>query len=97
MANAPHKHKAKLIRGVPQKEADTFDAAVTAAGSNRSAVTRQLWAWFAGEGELPLRPTTADTAMVRKLEREAEATEEFKREAARDRRAWAASKRREES
>ncbi|MFH8405593.1 hypothetical protein ACH4FX_12570 [Streptomyces sp. NPDC018019] len=35
-----------------------FDAAVAAAGSNRSKVTEQLWAWYARRpgAELPERP-----------------------------------------
>ena len=35
-----------------------FDAAAKAAGSDRSKITRQLWAWYAGlpGAELPERP-----------------------------------------
>ncbi|QES45283.1 hypothetical protein DEJ49_33640 [Streptomyces venezuelae] len=38
-----------------------FDGAVAAAGSNRSKVTEQLWAWFAGMpgAKLPERPGDA--------------------------------------
>lgn len=92
MTNAPHKHKAKLIRGIPEEEVEAFDAAVAGRGSNRSAVTRELWAWFAGKGELPRRPARADTAMIRKIERQMKATNEHEREAAQERRTWAAAK-----
>ncbi|MYV58052.1 hypothetical protein [Streptomyces sp. SID3212] len=58
MANYPHKYPQVKIRGIPQEEIDAFDAAAAAAGSNRSAVTRKLWAWFAMQpgAIIPLRP-----------------------------------------
>jgi hypothetical protein len=57
MANQ-HKHKQRVIRGVPDEEADAFDQAARRAGGDRSAVTRQLWAWFSGQpgAQLPQRP-----------------------------------------
>lgn len=53
-----HRHKQRVVRGIPDEEVDTFDAAAHAAGSDRSNITRQLWAWFAGQpgAKLPERP-----------------------------------------
>lgn len=119
MTNAPHKHKARLIRSIPEEEVAAFDAAATAADSNRSAITRQLWAWFAGNGELPerpepetdrlarkqfkrewketndsvYRPAGVGTAASRRVAGEVVATDEYEREAAQERRKWAAKKR----
>ncbi|MDP5310355.1 hypothetical protein [Streptomyces poriferorum] len=58
MANQ-HKHKQRVIRGVPDEEVDAFDAAARALGADRSRVTRQLWAWFTRQPgvELPQRPS----------------------------------------
>ena len=58
LANA-HKHKQRVLRGIPDDEAEAFDQAARAANSDRSAITRQLWAWFSGQpdAELPERPT----------------------------------------
>lgn len=55
-----HEHGAKQVRAVPREEADAFDAAAAAVGSNRSHVTRELWAWFSGKpgAELPERPAS---------------------------------------
>ncbi|WP_159040985.1 hypothetical protein [Streptomyces sp. FxanaA7] len=57
MANM-HKHRQRVVRGIPDEEVETFDAAARAANSDRSAVTRALWAWYAGlpGAELPGRP-----------------------------------------
>jgi hypothetical protein len=57
MANV-HKHRQRVIRGVPDEEVDTFDKAARRVGGDRSSVTRQLWAWFSGQpgAELPERP-----------------------------------------
>lgn len=43
---------------VKKEVKEAFDAAAAAAGSNRSKVTEELWAWFAREpgAELPERP-----------------------------------------
>lgn len=50
MANQ-HRYKQKVIRGVPDELANDFDAAAKKAGSDRSAVTRQLWeAWLGYPG-----------------------------------------------
>lgn len=53
-----HRHKQRVLRGIPDAEAEAFDAAVRSAGSDRSAITRQLWAWYAGRpgAVLPERP-----------------------------------------
>ncbi|WP_146620433.1 hypothetical protein [Streptomyces sp. Amel2xB2] len=61
MANA-HKYKQRVVRGIPDEEVDAFDAAAKQAASDRSRITRQLWAWFAGlpGAELPGRPNTAE-------------------------------------
>jgi hypothetical protein len=57
MANA-HKHKQRVLRGIPDEEVDAFDAAARQAGGDRSSVTRQLWAWYSGQpgSQLPKRP-----------------------------------------
>jgi hypothetical protein len=53
-----HQHKQRVIRGVPADEVTAFDAAAKQAGSDRSATTRQLWAWFTRQpgAKLPDRP-----------------------------------------
>lgn len=60
MANV-HKHRQRVVRGIPDEEVAAFDAAVRTADSDRSAVTRKLWAWFSGQpgAELPERPDKA--------------------------------------
>lgn len=57
MANM-HKHRQRVVRGIPDDEVEAFDEAARAASSDRSAVTRALWAWYAGhpDAELPERP-----------------------------------------
>ncbi|GLY32050.1 hypothetical protein Kisp02_54150 [Kineosporia sp. NBRC 101731] len=57
MANQ-HAHKQRVIRGVDDELISDFDAAAKASGADRSAITRQLWAWFARRdgAELPERP-----------------------------------------
>jgi hypothetical protein len=59
MANA-HKHKQRVVRGIPDEEAKAFDDAARTSGSDRSAVTRTLWAWYSGRpgAQLPERPTS---------------------------------------
>ncbi|MEU8902153.1 hypothetical protein [Streptomyces mirabilis] len=61
MANA-HKHKQRVLRGIPDEEVDAFDQAARDGGGDRSAITRQLWAWYSRQpgAELPDRPTPAD-------------------------------------
>lgn len=50
MANQ-HRHKQKVIRGVTEELANDFDTAAKRAGSDRSAITRQLWeAWLGYPG-----------------------------------------------
>jgi hypothetical protein len=62
MANQ-HKHRQRVVRGIPDEEVEAFDAAAKNGGSDRSAVTRQLWAWYAGQpgAELPQRPAVPPT------------------------------------
>jgi hypothetical protein len=57
MANM-HKHRQRVVRGIPDEEVEAFDAAARTANSDRSAVTRALWAWYAGQpgAQLPERP-----------------------------------------
>jgi len=57
MANQ-HKHKQRVLRGIPDDLADDFDTAAKRTGSDRSAVTRQLWeAWLGYPGaEWPPAP-----------------------------------------
>lgn len=60
MANM-HKHRQRVVRGIPDEEVGAFDAAARTANSDRSAVTRALWAWYAGQSDaqLPERPDTS--------------------------------------
>lgn len=53
-----HQYRQRVVRGVPDEEVDAFDKAARRSGSDRSAKTRQLWAWFSGQpgAELPERP-----------------------------------------
>jgi hypothetical protein len=57
MANV-HKHKQRVLRGIDDELVEDFDAAAKRSGSDRSAITRALWEWFAGRpgAELPKRP-----------------------------------------
>jgi hypothetical protein len=57
MANM-HKHKQRVVRGIPDELVEAFDAAARTAGGDRSSVTKELWAWFVGVpgAELPRRP-----------------------------------------
>lgn len=61
MANQ-HKHKQRVIRGIPDDLVEEFDTAARAAGSDRSAITRRLWEWYVGRpgAELPERPADQD-------------------------------------
>ena len=56
-----HRHKQRVVRGIPDELVADFDAATHAVGSDRSNITRQLWEWFAGRpgAELPERPPRA--------------------------------------
>lgn len=53
-----HRHKQRVVRGIDDELVADFDTAAHAAGSDRSNITRQLWAWFAKRpgAELPQRP-----------------------------------------
>lgn len=55
-----HRHKQRVLRGIPDAEAEAFDAAARTGGSDRSSITRALWAWYSGQpgAQLPERPTT---------------------------------------
>lgn len=57
MANQ-HKHRQRVVRGIPDEETEAFDAAARTGGGDRSSVTRALWAWYSGQpgAELPERP-----------------------------------------
>ncbi|WP_435109369.1 hypothetical protein [Nocardiopsis synnemataformans] len=56
MANQ-HRHRQRVLRGIDDDLAEEFDAAVRRAGTDRSAVTRQLWEWYTGRTDaLPERP-----------------------------------------
>lgn len=59
MANV-HKYKQRALRGIGDDLAADFDAATRSAGSDRSAITRQLWEWYVGRpgAELPERPSS---------------------------------------
>lgn len=41
-----HKHKQRVIRGADDQLWEDLDTAAKAAGTDRSALTRQLWEWF---------------------------------------------------
>lgn len=50
MANQ-HRHKQRVLRGIPDELVNDFDTAAKRAGSDRSAITRQLWeAWLGYPG-----------------------------------------------
>jgi hypothetical protein len=55
-----HRHRQRVLRGIDDELAAQFDAAAKGAGSDRSTVTREFWAWFVGlpDAELPQRPVT---------------------------------------
>jgi metal-responsive CopG/Arc/MetJ family transcriptional regulator len=57
MANQ-HRHRQRVIRGVPDDLAEQFDQAAKDAGSDRSAVLRAFMEWFVRrpDVELPERP-----------------------------------------
>jgi len=57
MANM-HKHRQRVVRGIPDEEVEAFDTAARSGGGDRSSVTRALWAWYSGQpgAELPDRP-----------------------------------------
>lgn len=58
MANM-HKLPLRGVRGADDPLWNDFDEAAKAVGSDRSAITRQFWEWFAGRPDavLPERPT----------------------------------------
>ncbi|MEU9792912.1 hypothetical protein AB0E27_20180 [Streptomyces sparsogenes] len=53
-----HKHKQRVIRGADDQLWTDFEAAAGAAGTDRSAATRQFWEWYVQRpgAELPKRP-----------------------------------------
>lgn len=53
-----HKHKQRVIRGADDQLWEDLDTAAQASGSDRSAVTRQLWEWYVGraDAKFPERP-----------------------------------------
>ncbi|MFD8075823.1 hypothetical protein ACFV3E_24600 [Streptomyces sp. NPDC059718] len=55
-----HKHKQRVIRGADDQLWEELDAVTQAAGTDRSAVTRQFWEWYVGrpDATLPERPTS---------------------------------------
>ncbi len=61
MANA-HKHRQRVIRGADDRLWEDLDAATKAAGTDRSAVTRQLWEWYVQRpgADLPERPQSSE-------------------------------------
>ncbi|WP_435643900.1 hypothetical protein ACR9VJ_26595 [Streptomyces sp. H49] len=63
MANA-HKHRQRVIRGADDQLWNDLDAATKAAGTDRSAVTRQFWEWYVSRdgADHPRRPADPDPA-----------------------------------
>lgn len=59
MANQ-HKHKQRVLRGIPDDLAADFDATSKQAGSDRSTVTRLFWEWYVRRpgAALPEQPET---------------------------------------
>jgi len=56
-----HKHKQRVIRGADDQLWDDLDTATRAAGTDRSAVTRQFWEWYVRRpgSKLPERPVSS--------------------------------------
>ncbi|MFJ9411396.1 ribbon-helix-helix domain-containing protein [Streptomyces sp. NPDC101393] len=61
MANQ-HRHKQRVIRGIPDDLVERFDAAARAAGSDRSSLTRVLWEQWLGTPDVEVPPRPADHA-----------------------------------
>lgn len=59
-----HSQKQRVLRGIDDELTADFDQAARATGSDRSAVTRRLWEWFAGRpgATLPQRPSDPDVS-----------------------------------
>lgn len=57
-----HKHKQRVIRGAPDELWNDLDTATKAAGTDRSAVTREFWEWYVGRdgAEVPKRPASSE-------------------------------------
>ncbi|MGW5429968.1 hypothetical protein ACWET9_22560 [Streptomyces sp. NPDC004059] len=57
-----HQHKQRVIRGAPEELWTDLDTATKAAGTDRSAVTRQFWEWYVRRpsAELPDRPASSE-------------------------------------
>lgn len=57
-----HRHKQRVVRGIPDELVADFDAATHAVGSDRSNTTRQLWEWYVRRpgAELPERPAGSE-------------------------------------
>lgn len=57
-----HQHKQRVIRGAPEELWADLDAATKAAGTDRSAVTRQFWEWYVQRpgADLPERPVGSE-------------------------------------
>lgn len=63
MANA-HKHKQRVLRQIPDALWADYGAAAERRNSDRSAISKQLFEWFAGYpgAELPERPEPQEHA-----------------------------------
>lgn len=53
-----HRHKQRVLRGIPDELVNDFDTAAHTAGSDRSRITKQLWEWYVKlpGAKLPQRP-----------------------------------------
>lgn len=61
MANV-HKHRQRVIRGADDQLWEDLDTVTKAAGTDRSAVTREFWEWYVQRpgANLPERPVSSE-------------------------------------
>ena len=57
-----HQHKQRVIRGASEELWADLDTAARAAGTDRSAVTREFWEWYVSRpgAHLPERPVSSE-------------------------------------
>lgn len=57
-----HQYKQRVIRGAPDELWNDLDTTTKAAGTDRSAVTREFWEWYVQRpgARLPERPASGE-------------------------------------